>query len=50
MAEVSILASDPYFDLGPNFRDFGLSGDPNGASKLDWSVFTQEMPEKQGEK
>ena len=33
------------FKLGPRF-----SGDPNGASKLDWSVFTEAMPEKQGEK
>lgn len=33
------------FTLGPRF-----SGDPNGASKLDWSVFTREMPENQSEK
>ncbi len=33
------------FELGPRF-----SGDPNGASKLDWSAFTQEMPEKHGKK
>ena len=33
------------FKLGPRF-----SGDPNGASKLDWSVFKQEIPEKQRKK
>ncbi len=27
------------FKLGPRF-----SGEPNGASKLDWSVFTREGP------
>ena len=29
--------------LGPHFR-----GEPNGASKLDWSVFTNEVPDKKG--
>ena len=30
--------------LGPRF-----SGDPNGASKLDWSAFTQAVPKDQSE-
>jgi hypothetical protein len=33
------------FKLGPRF-----SGDPNGASKLDWSMFTRESPARPGEK
>lgn len=48
LGEMSVLPPQvelSEFNLGPRF-----SGNPSGASKLDWSVFTQEMPEKHGEK
>lgn len=40
--EVSVVppqVESSEFTLGPRF-----SGESNGASKLDWSVFTEEMP------
>lgn len=43
LGEMSVLPPQvelSEFKLGPRF-----SGDPNGASKLDWSVFTQDIPE-----
>ncbi len=48
LGEVSVVPPQvelSEFQLGPRF-----SGEPNGASKLDWSVFTQGMPEKRGKK
>ncbi len=42
LGEVSVLPPQvefAEFELGPRF-----SGEPNGASKLDWSVFTSRMP------
>jgi hypothetical protein len=48
LGEVSVAPPQVEFSefrLGPRF-----SGEPNGASKQDASVFTQEMPEKQGER
>lgn len=48
LGEVSVVPPQVEFSefkLGPRF-----SGESNGASKLDWSVFTLERPEKQGEK
>jgi crotonobetainyl-CoA:carnitine CoA-transferase CaiB-like acyl-CoA transferase len=46
LGEMSVLPPQVEFSefkLGPRF-----SGDPNGASKLDWSVFSKAAPEKQG--
>ena len=42
LGEVSVVAPQvgfSEFTLGPRF-----SGDPNGASKLDWSVFAEGQP------
>lgn len=44
LGEMSVLPPQvelSEFKLGPRF-----SGDPNGASKLDWSVFTKETDEQ----